>query len=397
MKEEILQKLKKETLCVHGSGKRDPLARAVSFPIYQSSTFAFESTEDALEIFDEKKPGYVYTRWGNPTIEYLEEMMALLEGGQSALITSSGMAALSTLVFTLAKTGENIVTQPILYGGSYSFFKKFVPQIGIETRFAVEPVHENIEKLIDEKTRLIYIETPANPTLMIVDIAECAKVAKKYGIPLVVDNTFATSYLQNPLSLGADIVLHSATKYINGHADTVGGILVGSREFIEKAKKEVLRELGGVMDPFGAWLMIRGLKTLAVRVERHCANAKAFAEFLNSHEKVEKVYYPGLPTHKGHEIAKKQMRDFGGMLSFELKGGREAGEKLMDQLRVMILAVSLGDVGTLITHPASSTHRQYSKEELKAFGLSEGLVRVSVGIENTQDLLDDMAQALDKI
>lgn len=397
MKEEILKKLKKETLCVHGSGKRDPLARAVSFPIYQSSTFAFESTEDALEVFDERKPGYVYTRWGNPTIEYLEEMMALLEGGQSALITSSGMAALSTLVFTLAKTGENIVTQPILYGGSYSFFKKFAPQIGIETRFVEEPFHENIEKFIDEKTRLIYIETPANPTLMIVDIAECAKVAKKHGIPLAVDNTFATSYLQNPLSLGADIVLHSATKYINGHADTVGGVLVGSRDFIEKAKKEVLREIGGVMDPFGAWLMIRGLKTLAVRMEKHCVNAKALAKFLSGHEKVEKVYYPGLPTHKGHEIARKQMRDFGGMLSFELKGGRKAGERLMNNLKVMILAVSLGEVGTLITHPASSTHKQYSKEELKSFGLSESLVRISVGIENTQDLIDDLVQALDKV
>lgn len=397
MKEEILKKLKKDTLCVHGSGKRDPLARAVSFPIYQSSTFAFENTEDALQVFEERKPGYVYTRWGNPTVDHLEEMMALLEGGQSALITSSGMAALATLVFTLASTGDNVITQPILYGGSYSFFKKFAPKVGIETRFAEEPVHENIEKLIDKKTKLIYIETPANPTLMIVDIAECAKVAKKYGIPLAVDNTFATSYLQNPLALGADIVLHSATKYINGHADTVGGILVGSKEFIEKAKKEVLRELGGVIDPFGAWLMIRGLKTLAVRMERHCANAKALAEFLKNHEKVEKVYYPGLPSHKGHEIAKKQMKDFGGMLSFELKGGREAGERLMDKLKVMILAVSLGDVSTLVTHPASSTHRQYSKEELKAFGLSEGLVRISVGIENTSDLLDDISQALDKI
>ncbi len=397
MKEEILKKIKKDTLCVHGSGKKDPLAKAVSFPIYQSSTFAFDSTEDALLVFDERKPGYVYTRWGNPTIDYLEEMMALLEGGQSALITSSGMAALSTLVFTLANTGDNIVTQPILYGGSYNFFKNFVPKFGIEARFAEEPVHENIEKLIDKKTKLIYIETPANPTLMIVDIAECAKVAKKYGIPLAVDNTFATSYLQTPLSLGADIVLHSATKYINGHADTVGGILVGSKEFIEKAKKEVLRELGGVIDPFGAWLMIRGLKTLAVRMERHCVNARALAEFLKNHDKVEKVYYPGIPSHKGHEIAKKQMKDFGGMLSFELKGGREAGEKLMDNLKVMILAVSLGDVGTLVTHPASSTHRQYSKEELKAFGLSEGLVRISVGIENTQDLIDDISQALDKI
>lgn len=397
MKEGILKKVKKDTLCVHGSGRKDPLAKAVSFPIYQSSTFAFENTEDALQVFNERKLGYVYTRWGNPTIDYLEEKMALLEGGQSALVTSSGMAAISTLVFTLANTGDNVITQPVLYGGSYSFFKHLIPKFGIETRFAEEPVHENIEKLIDKRTRLIYIETPANPILMIVDIAKCAEVAKRYGIPLAVDNTFATSYLQNPLSLGADIVLHSATKYINGHADTVGGILVGSREFIEKAKKEVLRELGGIIDPFAAWLMIRGLKTLAVRMEKHCANARALAEFLKDHEKVEKVYYPGLRCHKGHEIAKKQMRDFGGMLSFELKGGREAGEKLMDNLKVMVLAVSLGEVATLVTHPASSTHRQYSNEELKAVGLSEALVRVSVGIENTSDLLDDISQALDKI
>ncbi|MGQ9617515.1 MAG: trans-sulfuration enzyme family protein [Candidatus Aminicenantia bacterium] len=397
MKEGILAKLRKDTICVHGSGRRDPMARAVSFPIYQSSTFAFESTEQALEVFEERKLGYIYTRWGNPTIEYLEEMMTLLEGGQDALITASGMAALSTLVLTLVKKSENIIAQTVLYGGSYSFFKHFVERFGIEARFANRPVHEYIENLIDEKTKLIYIETPANPTLMIVDIAECAKIAKKYGIPLAVDNTFATPYLQNPISLGADIVLHSATKYINGHADVVGGILVGSKEFIEKAKKEVLREIGGVMDPFGAWLMIRGLKTLAVRMEKHCKNARALADFLSKHEKIEKVYYPGLPEHEGHEIAKKQMRDFGGMLSFELKGGREAGERLMNNLKVMILAVSLGDVGTLITHPASSTHRQYSKEELSAFGLSEGLVRISVGIEDTDDLIEDISQALGKI
>ncbi len=397
MKKEILNNLKKDTICVHGSGRKDSLARAVSFPIFQSSTFSFESTEQALEVFEERKPGYVYTRWGNPTIEYLEEMMALLEGGQSALITSSGMAALATLVFTLAKKGDNVVTQSVLYGGSFNFFKNFLPRVGIEARFVKEPVHQNMEKLINERTRLLYIETPANPTLMIVDIAECAKISKKYGIPLAVDNTFATSYLQSPLSLGADIVLHSATKYINGHADAVGGVLVGTHDFIEKAKKEILRELGGVIDPFGAWLMIRGLKTLAVRMEKHCINARSLAKFLSEHEKVEKVYYPGLPTHDGHEIAKKQMKDFGGMLSFELKGGREAGEKLMNQLKVMILAVSLGDVATLLTHPASSTHRQYSSEDLKLFGLSEGLVRISVGIENTNDLIDDLAQALEKI
>jgi len=388
--------LKFETLCVHGTHYKDPLAGAVSFPIYQTSTFSFKKAKDLADAFEGKKEAYIYTRLGNPTISVLEEKMACLEGGEAALVTASGMSAISTLVFTLVKSGENLICQDTIYGGTYALFKNLMPRLGIETRFVKATNLDFLKKAIDNKTKLIFIETPANPTLEVIDIKEIAKIARKNNIHLCVDNTFATPYLQRPLELGAHSVVHSATKYISGHGDAIGGILIGSKEFIKEAKN-VLKDIGATISPFVAWLLIRGLKTLAVRMERHCFNALKVARFLENHPKVSKVYYPGLPSHPQYDLARKQMRNFGGMVSFELKGGKEAGEILQNSVKLLTLAVSLGDVDSLIEHPASTTHHSYSPEELKKFGIPEGLVRISVGIENFEDIIDDLAQALEKV
>jgi len=388
--------LKFETLCVHGTHYKDPLAGAVSFPIYQTSTFSFKKAKDLADAFEGKKEAYIYTRLGNPTISVLEEKMACLEGGEAALVTASGMSAISTLVFTLVKSGENLICQDTIYGGTYALFKNLMPRLGIEIRFVKATNLDSLKKAIDNKTKLIFIETPANPTLEVIDIKEIAKIARKNNIHLCVDNTFATPYLQRPLELGAHSVVHSATKYISGHGDAIGGILIGSKEFIKEAKN-VLKDIGATISPFVAWLLIRGLKTLAVRMERHCFNALKVAQFLENHPKVSKVYYPGLPSHPQYDLACKQMRNFGGMVSFELKGGKEAGEILQNSVKLLTLAVSLGDVDSLIEHPASTTHHSYSPEELKKFGIPEGLVRISVGIENFEDIIDDLAQALDKV
>lgn len=388
--------LKFETLCVHGTHYKDPLAGAVSFPIYQTSTFSFKKAKDLADAFEGKKEAYIYTRLGNPTISVLEEKMACLEGGEAALVTASGMSAISTLVFTLVKSGENLICQDTIYGGTYALFKNLMPRLGIEIRFVKATNLDSLKKAINNKTKLIFIETPANPTLEVIDIKEIAKIARKNNIHLCVDNTFATPYLQRPLELGAHSVVHSATKYISGHGDAIGGILIGSKEFIKEAKN-VLKDIGATISPFVAWLLIRGLKTLAVRMERHCFNALKVAQFLENHPKVSKVYYPGLPSHPQHDLACKQMRNFGGMVSFELKGGKEAGEILQNSVKLLTLAVSLGDVDSLIEHPASTTHHSYSPEELKKFGIPEGLVRISVGIENFEDIIDDLAQALDKV
>ncbi len=397
MKPEEMRKLSFATLCVHGSGGVDRLTGAVSIPIYQSSTFAFPSARAGAEIFAGQREGYIYTRIGNPTVDAFEREMAFLEGGEAACATASGMAATTTAVLTAVRTGENIVASDTLYGGTHQLFRETMKRMGIEVR-DVEASHlPNIEAAMDEKTRVVFIETPSNPTLKLIDIAGAAKIAHRHGALLMVDNTFATPYFQRPLSLGADIVIHSATKYIGGHGDTIGGVIVGPKDFIKRAKGEVLRDLGGCLSPFNAWLFVRGLKTLPVRMERHQFNAMRIAQYLSFHPKVAKVWYPGLRIHPQHELARRQMTGFGGMVSFELKGGRAAGEKLMDSVKLMTLAVSLGDCDTLIEHPASMTHSTYKEEDLLACGITPGLVRLSVGIEAVEDLINDLSQALKKI
>ena len=392
-----LSKAKFATLCVHGSGGADIQTGAISVPIYQSSTFAFRSARHGAALFAGEEEGYFYTRLGNPTQAALESEMAFLEGGEAALCFASGMATISGIILALCRNGENLISSDTVYGGTHNLYKESLPlwDIAVKEVDAVDP--KNIENAIDEKTRLIFIETPANPTLSLIDIVECAKIAKKNHIPLVVDNTFATPYLQRPIELGADIIVHSATKYIGGHGDTIAGIAVGKKDFIDDLRAKILRDLGAIISPLNAWLLLRGLKTLPVRMDRHCANALEIAKFLSLHPKINWVRHPGLSTHPQHELAARQMKKFGGMVTFEVKGGRSAGEKLMNSVGLITLAVSLGDCDSLIEHPASMTHSTYSPEELEEVGISEGLIRLSVGLEDSSDIITDLKLALKKI
>lgn len=387
------------TLCIHGKKHLDkhegqqPI-RAISTPIFQSSTFAFENVEHGAAVFRGEDPSYVYTRLGNPTQTALETELAYIENGEAALVLASGMAAVTTAVLTCCQNGDHIVAGDTLYGGTHELFTQTLPKMGINVTEVPADDPENFANAITNKTKLIHIETPANPTLVLTDIEAVAKIAKKKGVPLMVDNTFCTPYLQNPLDLGADIVMHSATKYIGGHGDTVAGVLVGSMDWVMKARMETLRDVGGCISPFNAWLLLRGLKTLPVRMDRHMENAMEVAQFLSYHPKVDKVIYPGLKTHPQYELAKRQQRGFGGMISFMVCGGREAGRIVMDNVRLATLAVSLGDVDTLIEHPASMTHSTYSEEELVKVGIDPGMVRLSVGLENVEDIIEDLRMAL---
>ncbi len=392
-----LSKAKFATLCVHGSGGVDPQTGAISVPIYQSSTFAFKSAKHGAAIFAGEDNGYVYTRLGNPTQAALEREMAFLEGGEAALCFSSGMAAISGVILSLCQSGDNLVSSDTVYGGTHNLYKETLPRWNIQVKEIDATNLKNLENAIDEKTRMIFIESPANPTLSIIDIEGCANIAKKNGIPLVIDNTFATPYLQRPLEMGAQIIIHSATKYIGGHGDTIAGVVVGKKNYIDELRAKILRDIGGVISPLNAWLLLRGLKTLPVRMDRHCANALEIAKFLSLHPKINWVRYPGLSTHPQHEMAVKQMKKFGGMITFELKGGRKAGEKLMNSVGLITLAVSLGDCDSLMEHPASMTHSTYSAEKLAEIGVSEGLIRVSVGLEDPSDIITDLKLALKKI
>jgi methionine-gamma-lyase len=392
-----LKNAKFATICIHGSGGVDQATGAVSIPIYQSSTFAFQSAKAGAEIFAGEREGYVYTRIGNPTQAALEREVAFLENGEAGLAFGSGMAAISSVIFSLCKSGCNVVSSNTLYGGTHQFFMETLPRYDIQVREIDGTILDNFSKQIDENTACIYIETPANPTLTIIDIKNCAKIAKKHNIPLIVDNTFPTPFFQRPLDLGADIVVHSATKYIGGHGDTVAGVVVGKKDYIDGLRGEILRDLGGIISPLNAWLLVRGLKTLAVRMQRHEENALEGAKYLAWHPKVKHVWYPGLTTHPQHALACEQMSGFGGIVSFELKGGRKAGEKLMNSVELFTLAVSLGDVDSLIEHPASMTHSTYSAKDLKNVGILEGFVRLSVGLEDRQDLIEDLSQALKKV
>jgi methionine-gamma-lyase len=392
-----LKKAKFATVCVHGSGGTDPATGAVSIPIYQSSTFAFENARCGAEIFAGEREGYVYTRIGNPTQAALEKEVAFLENGEAALAFGSGMAAISSVILSLCGHGSNLVASNTLYGGTHQLFGETLPRYNIEAREVEGTRLENFEQAIDKNTRCLYIETPANPTLAIIDIEECAKIAHRHKIPLIVDNTFCTPYFQRPLERGADIVIHSATKYIGGHGDTVAGLAIGSKDYIDELREKTLRDLGGIISPLNAWLLVRGLKTLAIRMQRHEENALEVAKYLSFHPKINRVWYPGLTTHPQHELACRQMTGFGGIVSFEIKGGRRAGEKLMNSVQVFVLAVSLGDVDSLIEHPASMTHSTYSREDLQKIGISEGFVRLSVGIEDRHDLINDLSMALKKV
>jgi methionine-gamma-lyase len=385
-----------ETDIVHGGQHPDKWTGALSPPIYQTSTFAFRDADHGARLFKGEEKGHIYTRISNPTIDLLAAKVAYLESAQAGLISASGLAAIFNVVVSIVKSGECVVSDDTIYGGTYTLFKNVLPDLGIEVVFVDATDGDELAAAINERTKLLFIETPANPTLKIIDIAKCAELAHRRRIPLCVDNTFATCYLQKPIEMGADIVVHSATKYFGGHGDIIGGVVLGDEDFIHRLWKKA-KDIGASISPFNAWLILRGLKTLAVRMERHCANAEKIAQYLTRHEKVEHVYYPGLETHPGYNIACRQMRGFGGMVGFDVRGGKEAGKVLMNSVDLCTLAVSLGDVDTLIEHPGSMTHSGYSEDELLASGIKPGFVRLSVGLEHADDIITDLEQALKKI
>ena len=385
------------TKAIHAGNVKDAQYGALTTPIYQTSTFVFDSCEQGGRRFAGQEGGYIYTRLGNPTVSVLENKVAALEGGEACVAAASGMGAISSALWTIAGAGKHIVADGTLYGCTFALLNHGMSRYGVEVSFVDTSDLAAVKAALKENTCAVYLETPANPNLKIADIAAVAEIAHAYNpaIKVVCDNTFASPALQNPLTLGADVVVHSATKYLNGHGDVIAGFVVGKADFIGEVRMFGLKDMtGAVMDPFAAYLILRGLKTLEIRMERHCANAKAIAEFLDQHPAVEKVYYPGLKNHVGHDIAARQMKDFGGMLSFEVKGGRAAGTKLVNALHLITVAVSLGDAETLIEHPASMTHSTYTEEELAASGIPGGLIRLSAGLENAEDIIADLEQAL---
>ncbi len=385
-----------ETKIVHGGQHPDKETGALSPPIYQTSTFAFKNAEHGARLFSGEEEGYIYTRLSNPTIDLLARKLATLESTEAGVIFSSGLSAIFNLIVTAARTGDHIVSDNTIYGGTYALFNNILPRLGIKVMFINAADLDEYTKAVTKDTKLVFFETPANPTLKVIDIQRCVEIARGKNVPVCVDNTFATPYLQRPIELGADIVTHSLTKYLGGHGDIIGGAVVGKKDFIKELWDNA-KEIGGSNSPFNAWLVLRGIKTLAVRMERHCDNAMKIAEFLTRHPKIENVYYPGLPTDPGHTTARKQMLTFGGMLGFDVKGGKEAGKKIMNAVKVCILAVSLGDADTLIEHPASMTHSTYTDEGLSQCGIKPGFVRISVGLESAKDLIADIDQALSKI
>lgn len=385
-----------DTMLVHAGQKPDPLM-SVNTPIYQTSTFAFRDAQDGADCFAGESDGYIYTRLGNPTIRVLEDAVAALEGGTGGIAVASGMAAVTTVYMAFLEAGAHVVSTDAVYGASRGVLEKHFSRFGVEATFVDTSRLELIEAAIRPSTKLLYVETPANPTISITDIAACAEIARRHGIRLVVDNTFCSPYLQKPLELGADIVLHSVTKFINGHADVVGGVIVAKTAGDHARMYGVMTSMGPNMDPHQAFLVIRGLKTLAIRMERAQANAMEIARHLESHPAVAWVRYPGLPSHPRHELAKRQQKGPGAMISFGLKGGLEAGRILMDNVELAVLAVSLGGVETLIQHPASMTHAKVSAEAKLAAGITDDLVRYSVGIEDVRDLIADLDQALARI
>ena len=388
------------TKAIHGGKMKDTQYGALTMPIYQTSTFEFDCCEQGGRRFAGEEKGYIYTRLGNPSISAVENKVALLEGGEACAAASSGMGAVSACLWSIAGAGKHILADETLYGCTFALLNHRMTRYGVEVTFVDTSDLEQVKANLKENTVCVYLETPANPNLKISDIQAVAELAHAYNpaIQVVCDNTFASPYLQRPLELGADVVIHSATKYLNGHGDVIAGFVVGTEAFINEVKLFGLKDMtGATLGPFEAFLIMRGLKTMEIRMERHCENAKKVAEYLVKQEKVERVYYPGLETHPGYEIAKKQMQDFGAMISFEVKGGKEGGMKFVNSLSMIPIAVSLGDAETLVQHPASMTHSVYTEEELKAAGISAGLIRLSVGLENAEDIIADLELGFSKI
>ncbi|MFC1661535.1 trans-sulfuration enzyme family protein [Gemmatimonadota bacterium] len=386
-----------DTDCIHAGPEADPLFGSATSPIYQTSTFVFPTPEVGAARFAGDDPGYIYTRMGNPTTATLEASVAALEEGSAALATASGMAAVSTVFFALLSAGDHVVCTASVYGPSRVVLERDFSRFGVVSTMVDTSDLDRVREAITDRTRVVFIETPANPTLAVTDIAKAAEITHGSGAILVVDNTFMSPVLQKPFRFGADIVLHSVTKFLNGHSDVVGGVLVFRDDNLMKEVQKVLHYLGGTMDPHQAWLVRRGIKTLAMRVRKAQENAEALAELLVNHPAVEWVRYPGLPGHPQADLIARQMAGPGSLISFELKGGLEAGRKVLGTVCLPALAVSLGGVESLIQHPASMTHATIQQEDRLAAGITDGLVRLSVGCEDRDDLVDDLKQALDAL
>lgn len=383
------------TLVLHGEKAQHFPEGAAAEPIFQTSTFIFKDSVEVKKYQEGKTDKYLYTRYGNPTLKIAEDKMAALEGAEAGLVVSSGMAAVATTVSTLCKAGDEVISTEPIYGGTLHLFQKLFPGLGIKVNF-VDPLKlDGVEKLITKNTKILFCETPTNPNLKIVDLKKLLKIARKHKLTSVIDNTFATPYNQNPIKMGADIVVHSATKYLGGHSDLVAGVIVGRKGFIKDAV-ETMKMLGGCLDPLGAFLLLRGLKTLAIRVEKQNENGMKVARYLSSHPQVKEVYYPGLPSHPQHKLAKSQMKGFGGMVCFDV-GDLESATKVMDNLKLFLNATSLGGVESLASIPVLTSHYGFKPEDLRRAGVTPGMVRLSCGIEEGNDLIEDLNQALDKI
>jgi methionine-gamma-lyase len=382
-----------QTLAIHaGELPRHGVNTGVGTSICRSSTFTFSSTEEMKEWAEGKNSAYIYTRYGNPTLSVAEGKIAALESAEAAVVTASGMAAISSALLGALKQGDELISTAQLYGGSYRLMRDVFPDMGITVRHVGTSL-EGIESLVTPRSKVLYVETPTNPTLRLVNLDQALSFAKKHKLTSIIDNTFATPALQKPIALGFDMVVHSATKYFGGHSDIIAGAAAGSRRWMDRVRHMVIY-LGGSMDPGAAFLLIRGMKTMGVRIERQCANAMAVAKFLERHPRVARVHYPGLKSHPDHALAKKQMKAFGSMLAFDLKGGLPAARKFCDRVQLFLLAASLGGVESLVVLPIYSSHYRMSAKELELAGVTPGTVRVSVGLEDSADLIADLKQAL---
>ena len=380
------------TRAIHAGESKPGVSGPVTAPIVRSSTFTFSDTAEMKRWAEGRSSAYIYTRYGNPTLAIAEEKLAALEHGEAAVVTASGMAAISSALLAALEAGDELVATRQLYGGTYRLMRDILPRMGIRVHF-VESDLAGAEQLIGPKTKALYVETPTNPTLQLVDIDQAVRLARRHRLTSIIDNTFASPILQKPLEAGFDMAVHSTTKALGGHSDLIGGAVVGSREWIGHARRMVIY-LGGCMDPAGAYLLIRGIKTVGLRVERQCHTALEVARYLDRHPKVARVHYPGLPSHPQHRLARRQMRGFGSMLAFDLKGGLGAARRFCDRVQVFLLAASLGGAESLVVLPIFTSHYKMSPSELRAAGVAPGTVRVSIGLEDAGDLIADLKQAL---
>jgi cystathionine beta-lyase/cystathionine gamma-synthase len=382
-----------QTQAIHaGEGLRHGVGAPVGAPICRTSTFTFASTAEMKRWAEGKSKAYIYTRYGNPSLAIVEKKIAALEGAEAAVVTASGMAAISHALLVALQQGDEVISTAQVYGGTYRLMRDVFPGLGIKVHHASVDL-QGIESLVTPRTKVLYVETPTNPTVRLVDLNKAAAFAKKHKLTSIIDNTFATPVLQNPIKLGFDMVVHSATKALAGHSDVIAGVAVGNKEWIDRIQHMVIY-LGGSMDPEAAFLLNRGIKTLALRVRRQCENALAVAKYLERHPKVARVHYPGLASHLDHALAKKQMRGFGSMLAFDMKGGLPAARRVCDRVRLFLLAASLGGVESLVVLPAFTSHYNMTVDELTKAGITPGTVRVSIGIEDAEDLIADLKQSL---